>query len=55
MEFDRHSVAGTISKTLLFFDAQRGVLTAAFRTSEFRGRIELHALNLLPLGFRIEF
>jgi len=34
MEFERRDVARTtISKdALLFFDAQRGVLTAAFRT-----------------------
>ena len=58
MEFDRRSVARTtISKdALLFFDAQRGVLTCRVQDVTNSGAgIELHALNLLPLGFELSF
>ncbi len=58
MEFDRRSVARTtISKdALLFFDAQRGVLTCRVQDVTNSGAgIELQALNLLPLDFELSF
>ena len=58
MEFERRSVTRTtISKdALLFFDAQRGVLTCRVQDVTNSGAgIELHALNLLPLDFELSF
>jgi hypothetical protein len=58
MEFERRSIARTtISKdALLFFDAQRGVLTCRVQDVTNSGAgIELHALNLLPLDFELSF
>jgi len=58
MEFERRSVTRTtISKdALLFFDAQRGVLTCRVQDVTNSGAgIELHALNLLPLNFELSF
>ena len=54
MGFERRSMARTtISKdALLFFDAQRGVLTCRVQDVTNSGAgIELHTLNLLPLDF----
>jgi hypothetical protein len=47
----------TISKdALLFFDAQRGVLTCRVQDMTNVGAgIELHSLNLLPLDFELSF
>jgi len=58
MEFERRSVTRTtISKdALLFFDAQRGVLTCRVQDVTNSGAgIELHNLNLLPLNFELSF
>jgi hypothetical protein len=58
MEPDRRSVTRTtISKdALLFFDAQRGVLTCRVQDVTNSGAgIELHSLNLLPLDFELSF
>jgi len=58
MEFERRSVTRTtISKdALLFFDAQRGVLTCRVQDVTNSGAgIELHSLNLLPLNFELSF
>jgi hypothetical protein len=58
MEFERRSIARTtISKdALLFFDAQRGVLTCRVQDVTNSGAgIELHTLNLLPLDFELSF
>ena len=58
MEFERRSVTRTtISKdALLFFDAQRGVLTCRVQDVTNSGAgIELHALNLRPLNFELSF
>jgi hypothetical protein len=58
MESERRSVARTtISKdALLFFDAQRGVLTCRVQDVTNSGAgIELHNLNLLPLNFELSF
>ena len=58
MEFERRSIARTtISKdALLFFDAQRGVLTCRVQDVTNSGAgIEFHTLNLLPLNFELSF
>ena len=58
MEFERRSVTRTtISKdALLFFDAQRGVLTCRVQDVTNSGAgIELHSLNLLSLNFELSF
>ena len=58
MEFERRYVTRTtISKdALLFFDAQRGVLTCRVQDVTNSGAgIELHTLNLLPLDFELSF
>ena len=58
MEFERRDVARTtISKdALLFFDAQRGVLTCRVQDATNSGAgIELHTLNALPLNFELSF
>lgn len=58
MEFERRYVARTtISKdALLFFDAQRGVLTCRVQNVTNSGAgIELDTLNALPLNFELSF
>ncbi|WP_426524570.1 PilZ domain-containing protein [Bradyrhizobium sp. McL0615] len=58
MEPDRRSVTRTtISKdALLFFDAERGVLTCRVQDVTNSGAgIALHSLNLLPLDFELSF
>ena len=58
MELDRRSVTRTtISKdALLFFDAQRGVLTCRVQDVTNSGAgIVLHGLNILPLNFELSF
>jgi hypothetical protein len=58
MEFERRAVARTtISKdALLFFDAQRGVLTCRVQDVTNSGAgIEFHGLNLLPPNFELSF
>ena len=58
MEPERRSITRTtISKdALLFFDAQRGVLTCRVQdvTNEGAG-IELHSPNMLPQDFELSF
>ena len=58
MELERRYVARTtIAKdALLFFDAQRGVLTCRVQDVTNSGAgIELHSLNILPLNFELSF
>jgi hypothetical protein len=58
MEFERRNVTRTtISKdALLFFDAQRGVLTCRVQDTTNSGAgIELHGLNIVPLNFELSF
>jgi hypothetical protein len=58
MEFERRSIARTaISKdALLFFDAQRGVLTCRVQDVTNSGAgIELQNISLLPLNFQLSF
>jgi hypothetical protein len=58
MLIDRRSIARTtISKdALLFFDAQRGVLTCRVQdVTNVGAGIELHALNVLPADFELSF
>ena len=58
VEFERRYVARTtIAKdALLFFDAQRGVLTCRVQDVTNSGAgIELHSLNILPLNFELSF
>jgi hypothetical protein len=45
-----------LEDALLFFDAQRGVLTCRVQDVTNSGAgIELHTLNLLPLNFELSF
>ena len=58
MEFERRAIPRTtISKdALLFFDAQRGVLTCRVQNVTNSGAgIELDTLNALPLNFELSF
>ncbi len=58
MESERRSITRTtISKdALLFFDAQRGVLTCRVQdVTNVGAGIELHSPNMLPLNFELSF
>jgi len=58
MDVERRLFARTtISKeALLFFDAQRGVLTCRVHDITNHGAgIEIHDINLLPLNFELSF